>query len=102
MLKFVLVREGGYSNNKDDLGGETNKGITHTTYDSYIRAKGLPKQSVKYRVFIFNCHTQLNSVLKQYQVFVRNIYPYLPLLYHFNTIYLSSNQSRAYNCFIPL
>lgn len=48
MLKFVLAREGGYSNNKDDLGGETNKGITHTTYDSYRRSKGLPTQSVKY------------------------------------------------------
>ena len=48
MLKFVLAREGGYSNNKDDLGGETNKGITHTTYDSYRRSKGFPTQSVKY------------------------------------------------------
>ena len=48
MLKFILAREGGYSNNKDDLGGETNKGITHTTYNSYRRSKGLPTQSVKY------------------------------------------------------
>ena len=47
MLKFVLAREGGYSNNKDDLGGETNKGITHTTYDSYRRSKGLPTIDVK-------------------------------------------------------
>ena len=48
MLKFVLAREGGYSNRPNDKGGETYKGITHTTYDSYRRAKGLPKQSVKY------------------------------------------------------
>ena len=26
MLQFVLEREGGYSNNPADLGGETNKG----------------------------------------------------------------------------
>lgn len=48
MVKFVLAREGGYVNDKDDLGGETNKGITHNTYDSYRHSKGLPKQSVKY------------------------------------------------------
>lgn len=48
MLKFVLYWEGGYNNSKNDDGGETNKGITHTTYDSYRRSKGLPKQSVKY------------------------------------------------------
>ena len=40
MLKFVLAREGGYVNDKDDPGGETNKGITHTTYNSYRRSKG--------------------------------------------------------------
>lgn len=48
MLKFVLAREGGYNNDKNDDGGETNKGITHTTYNSYRRSKGLPTQSVKY------------------------------------------------------
>lgn len=48
MVKFVLAREGGYVNDPNDKGGETNKGITHTTYDSYRRSKGLPKQSVKY------------------------------------------------------
>lgn len=47
MLQFVLQREGGYVNNPADLGGETNKGITHGTYDSYRRSKGLPSQSVK-------------------------------------------------------
>ena len=48
MLKFVIQREGGYVNDPNDLGGETNKGITHTTYNSYRRSKGLPIQSVKY------------------------------------------------------
>ena len=47
MLQFVLAREGGYVNNPADIGGETNKGITHGTYDSYRRSKGLPSQSVK-------------------------------------------------------
>ena len=48
MLKFVLQREGGYVNDPHDLGGETNKGITHNTYNSYRRSKGLPTRSVKY------------------------------------------------------
>lgn len=46
-LKFVLAREGGYSNHPNDSGGETNKGITHKTYDAYRRSQGLPTQSVK-------------------------------------------------------
>ena len=48
MLKFILAREGGYSNRATDKGGETNRGITHTTYNSYRRSKGLPTRSVKY------------------------------------------------------
>ncbi len=47
MLKFVLAREGGYVNNKNDLGGPTNKGITQTTYNSYRRSKGLSTVDVK-------------------------------------------------------
>ncbi len=47
MLKFVLAREGGYVNNPNDKGGETNKGITHSTYDAYRKSQGLPVQSVK-------------------------------------------------------
>ena len=39
MLKFVLQEEGGYVNDPHDRGGETNKGITHATYDSYRKSK---------------------------------------------------------------
>lgn len=46
-LKFVLAREGGYSNHPKDSGGETNKGITHKTYDAYRKSQGLPTRSVK-------------------------------------------------------
>lgn len=48
MLKFVLLREGGYSNNPNDKGGETNKGITYQTYNSYRKSRGLSPRSVKY------------------------------------------------------
>ena len=48
MLRMVLSHEGGYVNNPNDKGGETNKGITHTTYDNYRKNKGLPLRSVKY------------------------------------------------------
>lgn len=46
-LKFVLSKEGGYSNHPHDSGGETNKGITHKTYDADRKGKGLPTRSVK-------------------------------------------------------
>ena len=45
-LSIVLDREGGYSNSKIDRGGETLKGVTHTTYDEYRKSKGLTTQSV--------------------------------------------------------
>lgn len=48
MLKFVLLREGGYSNNPNDKGGETNKGITYQTYNSYRKSRGFSPRSVKY------------------------------------------------------
>lgn len=38
-LKFVLQHEGGYSNNKDDKGGATNKGITQSTYNAWLQSK---------------------------------------------------------------
>ena len=47
-LKFVLSMEGGYVNNPNDLGGETNFGITKKTYDAYRKANSLPPQSVKF------------------------------------------------------
>lgn len=46
-LALVLTFEGGYANNPADPGGETNKGITHATYDAWRRKQGLPVRSVK-------------------------------------------------------
>ena len=46
-LDFVLSCEGGYVNNPNDLGGETNFGITTRTYLDYRRSKGLAPRSVK-------------------------------------------------------
>lgn len=47
-LRFSLRWEGGYVNHPNDIGGETNKGVTTGTYASYRRRKGLPSQSVRY------------------------------------------------------
>lgn len=41
-LDFVLAREGGYSHDPRDLGGETNHGITANTLQRAIAAKILP------------------------------------------------------------
>lgn len=46
-LAFVLEREGGYVNNKNDRGGATNKGITQVNYDAYRAGKGEAVRSVK-------------------------------------------------------
>jgi len=46
-LKKTLKFEGGYSNDKDDSGGPTNKGVTQKTYDSWCERNGKPKQSIK-------------------------------------------------------
>ena len=46
-LKLVLAYEGGYVNDPRDLGGETNKGITQRTYDSFRLSQQLPKLTVK-------------------------------------------------------
>lgn len=40
-LRFVLAREGGYSDHKADRGGATNKGITQKTYDAFRQEAGL-------------------------------------------------------------
>ncbi len=45
-LPLILKYEGGYVNDPDDPGGETNKGIIKTTYDAYRKKKGLPIVSV--------------------------------------------------------
>lgn len=47
MLKFVLDKEGGYSNDTGDSGGKTNKGITQTTYNNYRKKKKLAVQDVR-------------------------------------------------------
>ena len=46
-LRFVLNREGGYSNNPNDKGGATNKGITQNTYNAYLKRKGRQARDVR-------------------------------------------------------
>lgn len=46
-LKFVLKWEGGFSDNKNDYGGRTNKGITQNTYNAWLKSKGLASKDVK-------------------------------------------------------
>ena len=46
-LAFTLKWEGGYSNNPNDPGGATMKGVIQKTYDDYRKSKGLPLQGVK-------------------------------------------------------
>lgn len=46
-LSFVLKWEGGYSNNPNDKGGATNKGITQNTYNAYLQSKGRPTKDVR-------------------------------------------------------
>jgi lysozyme family protein len=46
-LVKVLASEGGYSNDRLDPGGSTNKGITQVVYDGYRKSLGLKAASVK-------------------------------------------------------
>ncbi len=46
-LSHTLKAEGGYSNNPNDTGGATMKGVTQATYDSYLKKKGQPSKHVK-------------------------------------------------------
>jgi lysozyme family protein len=43
---FILKWEGGFSNDPDDSGGATMKGITFATFQAYRKAKGLPAPTV--------------------------------------------------------
>ena len=46
-LAATLIYEGGYVD-KDDPGGETNRGITASTYNAYRDAQSLPRRSVRF------------------------------------------------------
>ncbi len=46
-LNFTLKWEGGFTNDKDDPGGPTNKGIIQSVYNRFRRRKGLNIQTVK-------------------------------------------------------
>jgi lysozyme family protein len=45
-MQFVLKWEGGLTDDPDDPGGRTNKGITQREYDNYRKQTGLPIQDV--------------------------------------------------------
>jgi Putative secretion activating protein len=45
-LKFVLKWEGGLSDDPDDPGGRTYRGVTQARYNQYRKEKGLPPQDV--------------------------------------------------------
>lgn len=46
-LKFVLKWEGGFSENKNDYGGRTNKGITQKTYTAWLNSNGKSSKDVR-------------------------------------------------------
>lgn len=46
-LPFILKLEGGYSNNPNDSGGATNKGITQDVYNNYLSSIHLPDADVR-------------------------------------------------------
>ncbi len=46
-LTAVLVHEGGYVNDPEDNGGETNHGVTKAVYDDWRATHGLAEQSVR-------------------------------------------------------
>ena len=46
-LKFVLQWEGGYVNHPNDKGGATNKGITQSTYNTWLKTQGKAACDVK-------------------------------------------------------
>jgi lysozyme family protein len=46
-LAKVLVSEGGYTNNKNDPGGATNKGIIQRVFSEWLVSKGKPMRDVR-------------------------------------------------------
>ena len=46
LAPFILKWEGGFSNDPDDAGGATMKGITLNTFKAYRKEKGLPVPTV--------------------------------------------------------
>lgn len=42
LIPFIKKWEGGYVDDKDDLGGATNMGVTLATYRAYCKRKGYP------------------------------------------------------------
>lgn len=47
LIPHILKWEGGFVDDADDLGGQTNKGVTYQTYKLYRRRKGLPEPTVE-------------------------------------------------------
>lgn len=47
LIPHILKWEGGFVNDPDDLGHETNKGVTFQTYKLYRRRKRLPEPTVE-------------------------------------------------------
>ena len=47
LIPHILKFEGGFVNDPDDLGQETNKGVTYKTYKLYKRRKGQPEPTVE-------------------------------------------------------
>lgn len=46
-MNVVFDNEGGFADDKDDLGGRTNMGITQSTYNSYCNKRGIKTKDVK-------------------------------------------------------
>ena len=46
-VKYTFKSEGGYVNNKNDMGGPTNFGITQDAYDSWNKKHNIQKKDVK-------------------------------------------------------
>jgi len=49
ILGVTLEFEGGYVNHPSDPGGETNKGITRSVYEQWLRSKGMPSRNIDMR-----------------------------------------------------